>query len=64
MLGRWLSGCPLGLSPDKDDSAIAADPQRRKNFGGARDEQGLLCPISALRTIEQRLSQIPYLLLD
>jgi len=49
MLGRWLSGCPLDLSPDKDDSAIVADPQRRKNFSNAGDEQGLRCPIGALR---------------
>jgi hypothetical protein len=28
-MGRWLSGCPLDLSPDKDDPAIAADPQCR-----------------------------------
>ncbi len=24
MMGRWRSGCPIDLSPDKDDSAIAA----------------------------------------
>ena len=27
MMGRWRSGCPLDLSPDKDDPAIAADPR-------------------------------------
>ena len=48
-MGRWLSGCPLDLSPDKDDPAIAADPQRRNNFSNAGDEQGLRCPIGALR---------------
>ena len=35
MIGRWLSGCSLDLSPDKDAPAIAADPQRRNNFSNA-----------------------------
>ena len=26
MMGRWRSGCPVDLSPEKDDPAIAADP--------------------------------------
>ena len=47
MMGRWRSGCPLDLSPDKDDLAIAADPERRNNFTYAGDEQGLRCPIGA-----------------
>jgi len=54
MMGRWLSGCPLDLSPDKDDPAIAADPQRRNNFSNAGDEQGLRCPIGALRRSNPR----------
>ena len=44
MMGRWRSGCPLDLSPDKDDLAIAADPERRNNFTYAGDDQGLRCP--------------------
>jgi Dyp-type peroxidase family len=47
MMGRWRSGCPLDLSPDKDDLAIAADPERCNNFTYAGDEQGLRCPIGA-----------------
>jgi Dyp-type peroxidase family len=47
MMGRWRSGCPLDLSPEKDDPAIAADPLRRNNFTYAGDEQGLRCPIGA-----------------
>jgi hypothetical protein len=47
MMGRWRSGCPLDLSPDKDDLAIAADPERRNNFTYAGDDQGLRCPIGA-----------------
>lgn len=47
MMGRWRSGCPVDLSPDKDDPAIAADPQRRNDFSYAGDDQGLRCPLGA-----------------
>ncbi len=47
MMGRWRSGCPLDLSPNKDDLAIAADPERRNNFTYAGDEQGMRCPIGS-----------------
>ena len=47
MMGRWRSGCPLDLSPDRDDLAIAADPERRNNFTYAGDDDGLRCPIGA-----------------
>ena len=47
MMGRWPSGCPLDLSPDKDDPAIAADPERRNNFSYAGDDQGLRCPLGS-----------------
>jgi Dyp-type peroxidase family len=47
IMGRWRSGCPLDLSPDRDDPVIAADPHRRNNFTYAGDDQGLRCPIGA-----------------
>lgn len=47
MMGRWRSGCPLDLSPDKDDPAISEDPERRNNFAYAGDEQGLRCPLGS-----------------
>jgi Dyp-type peroxidase family len=47
MMGRWRSGCPLDLSPDKDDPAIAADPNRRNNFTYKGDDRGLRCPLGA-----------------
>ena len=47
IMGRWRSGCPLDLSPEKDDPAIAADPQRRNNFTYAGDDQGLRCPLGS-----------------
>ena len=47
MMGRWKSGCPLDLSPERDDPEIAADPNRRNNFNYAGDDQGLRCPLTA-----------------
>jgi Dyp-type peroxidase family len=47
IMGRWRSGCPLDLSPDKDDPEIAADPQRRNNFTYTGDDQGLRCPLGS-----------------
>ncbi len=47
MMGRWPSGCPLDLSPDKDDPSIAADAQRRNNFTYAGDDRGLRCPLTS-----------------
>lgn len=47
MMGRWRSGCPVDLSPDQDDPAIAADPHRRNNFTYAGDDQGLRCPLGS-----------------
>ena len=47
MMGRWRSGCPVDLSPNKDDPAIAADPRRRNNFTYAGDDEGLRCPLGS-----------------
>ena len=47
IMGRWPSGCPIDLSPEKDDPAIAADPHRRNNFTYAGDDQGLRCPLGS-----------------
>ena len=32
LMGRWRSGAPLTLAPDKDDPALGADPQRNNDF--------------------------------
>ena len=48
MMGRWPSGCPVDLSPDKDDPAIAADPNRRNNFTYAGDDRA--CDARSART--------------
>jgi Dyp-type peroxidase family len=47
MMGRWRSGCPVDLSPDKDDPTIADDPHRRNNFTYSGDDQGLRCPLGS-----------------
>lgn len=47
IMGRWPSGCPLDLSPEKDDPEIAADPDRRNNFTYEGDDQGLRCPLGS-----------------
>ena len=47
IMGRWRSGCPLDLSPEKDDPAIAADPDRRNNFTYEGDDEGLRCPLGS-----------------
>jgi Dyp-type peroxidase family len=59
MMGRWPSGCPLDLSHDKDDPAIAADPERRNNFTYAGDNGGLRCPLgSHLRRTNPRATPL------
>lgn len=48
MIGRWRSGAPLALSPDKDDPELGADPHRNNDFTYAnRDPNGLACPMGA-----------------
>ena len=32
LMGRWRSGAPLVLAPEKDDPALGADPQRNNDF--------------------------------
>jgi Dyp-type peroxidase family len=47
LVGRWRSGAPLALTPDRDDPAFAT-PAKRNAFGYlAGDPHGLRCPISS-----------------
>ena len=47
-MGRWRSGAPLVLAPDKDDPALAADPQRNNDFNYAKmDPHGYAVPLGA-----------------
>lgn len=56
LMGRWRSGAPLVLAPEKDDPELANDPQRNNNFNYKRmDPYGYACPVSAhIRTVNPR----------
>ena len=47
MVGRWPSGAPLALAPDKDDPELGADPERNNAFLYGDDPRGLKCPMSS-----------------
>jgi Dyp-type peroxidase family len=48
VMGRWRSGAPLVLAPEKDDPALGADHQRNNNFNYAKmDPQGYAVPLGA-----------------
>jgi Dyp-type peroxidase family len=48
LMGRWRSGAPLVLAPDKDDPSLADDPQRNNNFDYAKmDPHGYAVPLGA-----------------
>ena len=48
LMGRWRSGAPLVLAPEKDDPALGADPQRNNNFNyGTMDPHGYAVPLGS-----------------
>ena len=48
MVGRWRSGAPLALSPERDDPALGADPSRNNDFLYHDDDpRGLQCPLGS-----------------
>ena len=48
LMGRWRSGAPLILAPEKDDPALANDPQRNNDFNyGEMDPHGYAVPLGA-----------------
>lgn len=47
MVGRWRSGAPLTLAPERDDPALADDSQRNNDFSYAGDPRGLRCPLGS-----------------
>jgi Dyp-type peroxidase family len=55
MVGRWRSGAPLVLAPDRDNPALGADANRNNEFSYADDMKGLKCPFSAhIRRVNPR----------
>lgn len=48
LMGRWRSGAPLVLAPERDDPEIASDQNRSNNFNyGDMDPVGYACPLGA-----------------
>jgi deferrochelatase/peroxidase EfeB len=48
LMGRWRSGAPLVLAPEKDDPALGADKQRNNDFNYKQaDPVGYACPLGA-----------------
>jgi Dyp-type peroxidase family len=48
LMGRWRSGAPLVLAPDKDDPALGADLQRNNDFTYKdMDPRGYAVPLGA-----------------
>ena len=56
LMGRWRSGAPLVLAPEKDDPALAADPQRNNDFNYKEmDPHGYAVPLgSHIRRLNPR----------
>jgi Dyp-type peroxidase family len=47
-MGRWRSGAPLVLAPDKDDPELGADPMRNNDFNyNEMDPHGYACPLGS-----------------
>ena len=48
LMGRWRSGAPLVLAPEKDDPELGADRQRNNNFDyGKMDPHGYAAPLGS-----------------
>ena len=47
MVGRWQSGAPLTLSPERDDPDLGGDPDRNNDFLYGDDLRGFKCPAGA-----------------
>jgi Dyp-type peroxidase family len=60
IVGRWPSGAPLTLAPDRDDPELGGDPARNNAFLYAADDpNGLKCPMgSHVRRMSPRDSDV------
>ncbi len=48
LMGRWRSGAPLVLAPEKDDPALGRDPQRNNDFNYKEmDPHGYAVPLGS-----------------
>jgi Dyp-type peroxidase family len=62
LVGRWRSGAPLTLAPDRDDPELGADPLRNNDFTYAADPDGRQVPRgSHMRRMNPRDSEMEVL---
>jgi Dyp-type peroxidase family len=62
LVGRWRSGAPLALTPDRDDEALGVDSQRVNNFDYGNDPRGLRTPLgSHIRRMNPRSTKLAVL---
>ena len=62
LVGRWRSGAPLTLAPERDDPTLGADPQRNNDFTYADDLRGRCVPFGAhMRRLNPRDTDLPVL---
>jgi Dyp-type peroxidase family len=55
MVGRWRSGAPLVLAPERDESELGEDQDRNNVFSYEDDMGGFKCPFSAhIRRVNPR----------
>ncbi len=47
MVGRWQSGAPLSLAPERDDPELGADAGRNNDYAYGDDLRGFKCPAGA-----------------
>jgi Dyp-type peroxidase family len=62
LVGRWRSGAPLTLAPEKDDPDLGADPGRNNDFTYAADPHGYQVPLgSHMRRMNPRDTKLAIL---
>ncbi|MFI6438017.1 Dyp-type peroxidase [Streptomyces sp. NPDC050759] len=62
LVGRWRSGAPLALAPERDDPAVGEDPKRINDFDYAADPRGLRTPLgSHIRRMNPRDTKLTVL---
>ena len=47
LVGRWRSGCPVMLSPERDDPSLAEKWGSNNDFRYSADPRGAACPLGA-----------------
>ena len=59
LVGRWRSGAPLTLAPDRDDPDLGADPKRNNDFEYKGDPHGRQIPLgSHIRRMNPRDTEL------